>query len=351
MKSLTEFLDGLDQVGLEYIRENVDWIDLEAPCRIKHVEIPDNFTADIVKELHDKIMSDCSYSLYLAHIMKILMVVNKLSSETYSNRDVKEAIKHYGTERDSAFLFYLAPIDTLAALQAEVKNKIENRTRYGNKPNLSFSEILLNTDDYDDINYEYLDLSGTSIENVDKLMHIVPKEIILAKFRSDSSQLSHNYIKRNVDCDLFDELFFCENGWSEENRKKWISQYKPVESDVEDFMSRIVSVDFSYMQYLDLIIQRDPAVAARLYKMKKPDAELTGNESVEMTFRYPRSIRKLFQLAAVCSRENIGKAMTGLLADMSTMIKFYGYNYQLIFHAMYPECFSDSEENAEELTA
>ena len=55
--------------------------------------------------------------------------------------------------------------------------------------------------------------------------------------------------RNNVNNKVFDSLFFCEDGWTPEQKKKIIQNYGYNEEDAEDFMRRIVAVDESYLKF------------------------------------------------------------------------------------------------------
>lgn len=159
-------------------------------------------------------------------------------------------------------------------------------------------------------------------------------------------------VKNNEDNDLFDDVFFCENGWNDDQRRRFIRQYycntyshKIVQDRYQDgfrdFIKRIVAVDQKYLRYMYDIIAECPALGNKIYDEKKPDDELTGNETPEMTFRYSKLIRKLARIANICARKSLSGVNGKALKELSPLIKLYGYNFNDIY-----DCIMDIEENA-----
>lgn len=144
--------------------------------------------------------------------------------------------------------------------------------------------------------------------------------------------------------ELFDQLFFCEDSHLTQSHKMQLlsrlysnSSHLPTERSVADFFKRIVAVDHSYLRYLYNIIDRYPAIAMKLYTEKKPDSELTGNESSGAQYRYNKELRKLFVIAHMCSLKRVSKVKTGIVKEIAPLLKIYGYNWSDIYDAMYPE--------------
>jgi hypothetical protein len=106
---------------------------------------------------------------------------------------------------------------------------------------------------------------------------------------------------------------------------------------VEDFMERIVAVDHKYLRYLYNIVEKLPSLATEIYEQKKPDEELTGNESIPQTYRYSKDIRKLAKIAHACARKSVSKVNSAFLKEISPLLKIYGYNFNTIYDALYPE--------------
>ena len=143
---------------------------------------------------------------------------------------------------------------------------------------------------------------------------------------------------------LFDSLFFCENSKLTQSNKMEIlrqaytnGSHLPDENMMQDFFKRIVAVDHSYLRFIYTIIKSYPALAMKLYQQKKPADELTGNESVAETFRYNKELRKLFVIAHACALKRISKVKSGIVKEVAPLLKIYGYNWDEIYNAMYPE--------------
>ena len=151
-------------------------------------------------------------------------------------------------------------------------------------------------------------------------------------------------IKPGQDNPLIDELLFCATSNLTEARKKdiiaktyWNTSYLPTEEKVADFFKRIVAVDHSYLRYFRDIVHQYPAIAMKLYTQKKPDSELTGNESIAEQYRYNKELRKLFVIAHMCELKNMTKNKASIAKEVAPLLKIYGYNWDEIYNAMYPE--------------
>lgn len=151
-------------------------------------------------------------------------------------------------------------------------------------------------------------------------------------------------VKWGKDNALIDELLFCEASNLTQAKKReliakvyWDNSYIPNEDSVADFFKRIVAVDHSYLRYFINIVHQYPAIAMKLYTQKKPAEELTGNESVAETFRYSKELRKLFVIAHMCELKNMTKNKASIAKEVAPLLKIYGYNWNEIYDAMYPE--------------
>lgn len=151
-------------------------------------------------------------------------------------------------------------------------------------------------------------------------------------------------VKWGKDNALIDELLFCEASNLTQAKKReliakiyWDNSYLPTEDSVADFFKRIVAVDHSYLRYFINIVHQYPAIAMKLYTQKKPAEELTGNESIAETFRYNKELRKLFVIAHMCQLKNMTKNKASIAKEVAPLLKIYGYNWNEIYDAMYPE--------------
>lgn len=142
--------------------------------------------------------------------------------------------------------------------------------------------------------------------------------------------------------DLFDELFFGDDGWSRETKYRVLSNmYTGSRVDLsvfKDFISRIVAVDKTYLRFIKDIVANYPALGTHIYNEKKPAEELTGNETVALTYRYNKEIRNLARLANCCARKSISMVNQASMKEVGPLVKLYGYNFNDIYDAMYPEC-------------
>ena len=211
---------------------------------------------------------------------------------------------------------------------------------------LTLYNQLFFVEDFDNIP-QYIDLEhGMFTEQLsDVTVEIFGREIIRNYLKIKPLDMLFETGKESK---LFDDLFFCEDGWTEEQKNHFLDyRYYPrherkiSDSDdlesFEDFIKRIVSVDQRYLRNIYNIISKVPSIGNKVYSQKKPDSELTGNETPEMTFRYSKLIRKLARIANICARKSLSDVNGKFLKEISPIIKMYGYNWNDIY-----DCIMDS---------
>lgn len=207
---------------------------------------------------------------------------------------------------------------------------------------MSLEHYLYLIKDYSniEIDWEEVETPALTQEVVEILGH---KAAINLVYQIGNYNIS-KMIKTDQPNDLFDEIFFCKDSKLTQRNKLEIlsrvyadSSYLPTEETTRDFFKRIVAVDHAYLRFIYDIISRYPALAMKLYCEKKPDSELTGNETASETFRYPKELRKVFVIAHACALKRVSKVKSGICKEIAPLLKIYGYNWNEIYDAMYPE--------------
>lgn len=338
MTSLKEWIDSLSQEVRDYVVNNCDWIDTSSEDYYRHAKLDDNYFNNLVRKAGSSYYStDYWKSIILGLTVKLNEIDRNILKSFLSEPTIKSIIKEAANGRDKLYAF--SPV-----LQKEIK-----RVEFKNDENLCLSDLLYITEDYSNIDYKRLDRCNLKYRPAIKEMLGIDACIELARSNIDFIKVSVDNLSLNDE--VIDTLFFGDNQLSRDQKIQVIRyMYNPSIDDIEDYMKRFVSVDESYLRYLYNIINQDPAVAAKLYNLKKPEHELTGNETTEMKYRYPRKYRKLFQMAACCSRKNVGKAMAGTIGELSSMLKMYNWDFNALFDCMYPDSIeNESEENESEV--
>lgn len=341
MKTLRQWFESLSQETQEYIADNCRWFDITTEDYYRHnsgsIESIKN-VAEYVKNRLDEdkyINDDCVKPVIITCVRTIK---DKLTPEEYAHLlyGIEDTVRPTSNVFDAMDRREILKLAKKYKDQARKNDKWNDRGEY--KYNLA--DFLLMVEDFDNIdfsllNHDTLSLNSATIEilGYDEMYKIAKDEPDKLSFR--------NRNRSNIDNKVFDSLFFCEDGWTSEQKKKILNSYLYNVSDAEDFMQRIVAVDESYLKFFcNYFICNEPALARYLYNQKKTDDELNAlpaNHRIEDEYRYPKSYRKLFHIAACCARKNVGKAMAGTIGDVACMLKMYAYDFNQVFDCMYPE--------------
>jgi hypothetical protein len=331
MKTLKQWYDKLSESTQKYVVANCyEWFDLEQPDYYKkglqvNLDLNNKFGSLIGEGFDTRDNISIALAKYL-----IIMRDNKIINSNTTGDLMLELARN-----NKKVFAYLEREQKLEVLKSEYQDSLDN------KRGVPLDKFLFMTEDFDHID----------ITKLHKGMSLTPSVIEIvgytkAKQRARDLPLTLSIEKYKDENDvgdvfnnkMFDELFFDENGWDDTQKQYVINEwYKPTLSDVQDFMLRIVSVDFSYLRFIPQIIAQDSAIASKVYNQKKPDSELTGNERIEQTFRYRKDIRKMWQVAAVCRRKRIGKAMSGTLGECAALARMYGWDFDKVLEVTYPE--------------
>lgn len=219
--------------------------------------------------------------------------------------------------------------------------KYKDRQFYSN---VSFSDWLFIQDDYSNLDLTNL-RSGLPINNI--TLEILGKDKTIEYAKSHPEEIDCTIFPEDgSSSEIFDTLFFGENGWTEEQKEKVVnnivrcrpnSSYMRVNNTTLQekaalFMKNVCSVDKRYLEYFYKIIRDHSELARYLYEQKKPAEELTGNETVEMTYRYPKWLRKLFLIMGCCARKNVSMANADKLKKEGVaLLKLYNYDFHQYF--------------------
>ena len=353
MTTLKEWYDSLSPNAQYLIKNNCEWFDVEQDDYYKKV-----INSQPMPHLLAKILGMNVYSSDRTKSDFCLMFLNEYK-KTHTEKDLQDIInilitRFVDTDR-SGYPYEHLNMDIIFMSDDKdfVRQKFinTNTCKYDNKTYMKVWNALYLLDDYSDVPnaLKKLPFELDGIDGVcDGLDEIIGMEATKQMCIDSPSLVT---IRRGQQSELFDECFFCENGWSEDQCIRWIKDtyahtysHTIVQSDYQDgfrdFIERIVSVDQKYLRYMYDIIKECPALGNKVYDEKKPDDELTGNETPEMTFRYSKFIRKLARIANICARKSLSNVNGKFLKEVGPVIKFYGYNWNDIY-----DCIMDELEN------
>jgi len=207
---------------------------------------------------------------------------------------------------------------------------------------MKLADALYLVKDYDNLSLNWEDISTPQL--TPEVIEIIGTEEAKKIAKEGGEYTVSKMVNYGKESELFDELFFCKDSWlTQSNKMQVLDRLYANSSDLpnlrttEDFFKRIVAVDHSYLRYIHKIIKRYPAIAMQLYQQKKPEEELTGNESSIEQYRYPKEIRKLFVIAHMCVLKRVSKVKSSIAKEVAPLLKIYGYNWDDVYDALYPE--------------
>lgn len=338
MKTIEEWFQGLTETQQDYIKRTANGFDVNIPG---YFEFNKDLDADKILSFIARGRLDSAGSTNTERREANLFLVYSL------NKCNKELLS------DDMFITYLDNTYYDASyvrkyLSKEIYLKLleSKYSRYG-EGIYDLDQLLISTEDFDNINWNKLKNSSSFCN--EELFGIMGREKAKEWLKEHPAAFDiYRDEERPLIDELFDELFFGENGWCESDKKVVVRRYAAHQYRFDDLLKRVICVDKKYYKYIYPFIENRTAMANEIYTAKKSEEELTGNETVEQVYRYSKEIRKLAQIAACCVRGNISKAMTGTLAEVAGLMKIYQYDFDKIFACMYPETIEDDEEECQE---
>jgi hypothetical protein len=346
MKTLKQYFDSLTPNAQEWIKnECEDWFDINEPDYYKKAKVTSS--NKVIENYIEELPEQVSYysSLNRQTLVKLAlesMINNPAISQATIDKFVVSMVNKFASDCTRDIHMYVSD-----KYKAQVFDKRNNESYHSDdRVTLDIAHYLYTLKDFSEIKlnwdkiYEDSEIVKTVMEDVlgrDNYLDIISK--------NNTSFVEKLPIKQMND--IFDELFFCRDTWNKSEKLRllkvrYVNQLMKGESEynlklVEDFMERIVAVDHKYLRYLYNIVEKLPSLATEIYEQKKPDEELTGNESIPQTYRYSKDIRKLAKIAHACARKSVSKVNSAFLKEISPLLKIYGYNFNTIYDALYPE--------------
>lgn len=218
-----------------------------------------------------------------------------------------------------------------------------------NKESYDFATLLFMTEDFSNIDWNKLNKDIVKLDSF--TLQLIPHDIALEIAKDDYTALDYDHIP--VDCQVFDELFFCDGGWSDEQKREVIDKLTRGTHNnhlacerVKNFLKRIVAVDKSYLRDLYKIIRRgSKSLVTQLYYEQKPEDEQTTHKKSDK-YRYSDEYRRLFWIMRCCTlKQPMSKSTISKIGDVAALLKIYGYDFDMIFDMLYPEYTKQIEEN------
>lgn len=339
MKTLRQWYDGLSEPAQRWLTKYCNhWFDAsEDDCYRK---IKKQSIEDAVNDMLNSMKSHCSYfsSDDRDFVIRSMLKIISASGASNANTLLEKIRVVYDDYLPSDYhIFYDKD------KQDEIFDKLHLKNTHSweedDDKRYYLCDYLYTIKDYDNIVIDWNRIRISSNDTEACVEEIIGRENFKHIVNDNLYAFIDNLRPRQVNS-LFDELFFCENGWTKEQKSQMLRR-KYLKEDsldrIEDFFERIVSVDHSYLRFIYDIVKSNPSIAMKLYAQKKPDGELSGNETIPQTYRYPKDIRKLIRIAHVCALQNMSKVNAGFFKEIAPLVKLYGYSFNDIYNCLYPE--------------
>ena len=340
MKTLKQWYDSLSESAQSWIDVNCSaWFDKN---QADYYRKPDGATKD-KQLLKIKLLDKSDMDKYSDYKNTRMIAEKYITLLKYLSKEHPDLISE--TVLDECIYQIL---DSGMSTNNSWLNMTDNRRKEGFKrcfkkwDKMSLANALYLVEDYDNMqfNWEHIEIPALIPEVVEI---IGVKEATKLAYDSGAYGI-YKMVTYGKENDLFDALFFCGNELSQKTKVDVLERlyadnnsHLPDEQTTEDFFKRIVAVDHCYLRFIYKIIKRYPALAMRLYQQKKPESELTGGESNADQYRYPKELRKLFVIAHMCVLKRVSKVKSSIAKEIAPLLKIYGYKWDDIYDAMYPE--------------
>lgn len=164
----------------------------------------------------------------------------------------------------------------------------------------------------------------------------------LCKECPDYIEIISEYQQPYHEAGIFDELFFCNNGWDDSTKNRMINNLNiNTVGRFELFVKRILSVDMSYIKFLPNILAQ--YCINEIINQKKPEASsINSTLSRSEAPRYNKKFRTLLRALYACMSEKLVKTRAAQLKEVAPLIQLYGFDFNCICEALYPEAFEET---------
>lgn len=330
MKTFKEWFDGLSERTQAVIIDNCDWVDMNEPDYRKKAH-PIKEVDVLLKKLMWNYSSESNFfrSVSLSALREFTLEFIRTVGDKglLPVSTVDKIVKDY-TETDCSGRW----VDIKDSILREKAFDEQYRGSWSRMYN--FWAYLATVKDFDNITWENCDLSrhNLTVERMEILGKEKAKEVL-----KENPALMCNPNELPLDCEIFDELWFGEDGWTNTQKHAIMRKYSPNMEHFKDFIQRIVAVDHGYLRWMQYFIEQSSAFATDIYSERKPEEEITSTTGVQGKFRFNKDIRQLAHVCACCERKRVGKAMQANLGISGSLLKLYGFNFNEIYNALFPE--------------
>lgn len=335
MKTFKQWMDSLPEHAREYIFRLSKAFDKESPtyyaCDRSKVqpEIMFPLIKQKAEEQHSyyrkRIEVDEAYSIIIGFLLDKLEGKNNVLPDIDAETIEKTIHTFISYNNNATYINYLPLKFQRQQIYSQMFERGDNSLR--------LEELLLLTEDFDNIPWHQLDMEKYySIDN--EWYSIFPTSVLVKIAKASPGAIDVNTIDMNNE--VFDTLFFLEDGWDISEKRVAIRKFSHSTNGVANFMERIVAVDKSYLRYLPQVLNH-AGLARTLYSLKKPSDEITEEMGIQDSFRYSREYRRLFMIVRCCNEKHMSKEFARKIGDASALVKLYDYDYNMIFEALYPE--------------
>lgn len=347
MKTLRQFYDSLTDDSKSWIEINCnEWFDKnESDCYRKQAK---QTLDDILKDFKDKLPAKRRYaSPDREELSNTIMKIASMSNSALSDDLMLQWLESY----DGSYVHPKFFLNATDANKQKIFEKLHglhyikdtNRRVYDLEDadgevitKYTLNNYLYTVKDYDNLDVNLIsDTSGTAPLNV---IRDIFKEKAADLLKATPELFGRILVKGQMD-DIFDQLFFCKDGWNDDQKRKALREVYIDALDrhggernqkiIKDFMERIVAVDHSYLRYVHTLIGEDIGSAMKYINQKKDDG---SNE-----FLYSKDVRKLMKLSWICHRKSYSQVNGASLKELTPLLKIYGYNFNLIYNSLYPD--------------
>lgn len=327
-----EYVDSLPKEAKKWIFEHCyDWTDENSPDYYQHNTVDDH------------VFDRCNkYERTSVAVQAILL---KRNDEYVVNLDMTEEERF-----DYVYNLIINKAESSSAMGLIKLLPLQYYRKYANfraiEENLGYdiNRLLLSTEDFSNIQWKKLTTSSyIPYKLCAGTLQMLPYDIARALAKDDYTRVDFRDLP--INCDLFDDLFFCEDGWSDSDKERiirytyesYFGSKEKATSVIADFMKRIVAVDKKYLRYIyDIINRNDLTLAGYLYHEVKPADELATCKK-KYKYRYSEEYRRLFWIVRCCLSSDMSKRSIGIIGGAAAIIKMYGKDFDTIFDMLYPE--------------
>lgn len=336
MMTFKEYLNTLSENALKRIA-NYPFVDVESADGYKHYTLPTD-----EKFFDTRLLGNsCLEVNHLLHMLFCFMLNKDKNGKFIYEPELSLEERHeilYNmllktVSRHSAYrnnLLYCLPLKYVRKLKAK---DIEPRS----VRELTLEELLLFTSDFSNIHWNHLDLAH--IYGIGEIeMELIPKDILKPYVKENGLNAFTDISKLDINNELFDEMFFGEDGWTEQQKADIFDRYyKNDESSFNDFLKRIVCADttHTYIRKLNKLFDGRSTIYSYLYNLKKPEDELAKCKKKDK-YRYSKTLRQLIWAIRCCNYNRLTTADCRKLGDLAPILKMYGKNWDTLMNMLYP---------------